>query len=74
MLRVFNPSISGNDPMLPKATWPPSPIEELDRTMNDTPSDDETRRKWVRGDFLPIRDDELDELVFKIEREEFAHV
>lgn len=58
--------------MLPKATWPPSAIEELDRTLNDTPAD-HTWKRWEYSDLHPITDDDLDDLVTRVEREQFAH-
>jgi hypothetical protein len=60
--------------MLPKATWPPSPIEELDRTMHGAPSDWGDDKKWTEGQFPLVTDKEIDDLVTKIEREYFAHV
>lgn len=58
--------------MLPKATWPPSAIQELDRTLNDTPADHEgNARRWER--FSPATDDEIEDVVSRIEREQFAH-
>jgi len=60
--------------MLPKLTWPPTAIQDLDRTLNETPTDYGGFSKWDGRHFKPIRDDELEDLVSKIEREEFAHV
>lgn len=64
--------------MLPKSTWPPSPIDELDRTMNGstTPLDSLNlfKRDLARGGVEPATDDDLDDLVTQFEREMFAHV
>ena len=59
--------------MLPKATWPPTTLEELDRTVHGAQPDWGTDKKWTEGEFHPATDDELDDLVSKFEWEQWLH-
>lgn len=63
--------------MRSKLGWPPSELDDLDRTMIGGITAEWITTKWDkrRDDrFKPATDDELDDLVDKIEREEFANV